>query len=74
MSLKLVTINVNGLRDNRKREVVFNWLVSKIVFVYRRRTVRELILTGVKVNVKHKGAVLVNGYVDLANQRAWLSF
>jgi hypothetical protein len=27
MSLKLVTINVNGLRDNRKRELVFNWLV-----------------------------------------------
>jgi hypothetical protein len=29
MSLKLVTVNVNGLRDNRKRELVFNWLVSK---------------------------------------------
>jgi exonuclease III len=29
MSLQLVTINVNGLRDNRKRELVFNWLVSK---------------------------------------------
>jgi hypothetical protein len=45
-----------------------------IVFVYRRRTVRELILTGGKVNGKHKGAVLVHGYVDLANQRTWLSF
>jgi exonuclease III len=29
MSLKLVTHNVNGLRDNRKRELMFNWLVSK---------------------------------------------
>jgi hypothetical protein len=44
------------------------------VFVYRRRTVRELVLTGGKVNGKHKGAVLVHGYVDLANQRVWLSF
>ena len=76
MSLKLVTINVNGLRENRKRELVFNWLYQRnmIVFVYRRRTVQELILTGGKVNGKHKGAVLVHGYVDLANQRAWLSF
>jgi hypothetical protein len=48
--------------------------INMIVFVYRRRTVRELILTGGKVNGKHKGAVLVHGYVDLANQRAWLSF
>ena len=47
---------------------------NMIVFVYRRRTVRELILTGGKVNGKHKGVVLVHGYVDLANQRAWLSF
>ena len=29
MSLKLVTINLNRLRDNRKRELVFNWLVLK---------------------------------------------
>ena len=26
------------------------------------------------MNGKHKGVVLVHGYVNLANQRAWLSF
>ena len=29
MSLTIATINVNGLRNNKKRELVFNWLVSK---------------------------------------------
>ena len=29
MSLALSTINVNGLRDNRKRDVVFKWLAAK---------------------------------------------
>ena len=32
---------------------------NTIVFVYMRRTVRELILNGGKVNGKNKGAVLV---------------
>jgi exonuclease III len=61
MSLKLVTINVNGLRDNRKRELVFNWLVSK---KYDCICLHETHSTGVdikrgKVNGKNKGAVLV---------------
>ena len=42
-----------------------------IVFVYRRCIVRELILTGGKVNRKHKGAVLVHSYVDLAKRGAF---
>jgi hypothetical protein len=29
MTLTLVTINVNGMRDNKKRDLVFNWLVAK---------------------------------------------
>jgi len=29
MTLTLVTINVNGMRDNKKRGLVFNWLVAK---------------------------------------------
>ena len=63
-------------------ELVFNWLVSKkydCICLQETHCTgvdinRELILTGGKVNGKHKGAVLVHGYVDLANQRAWLSF
>ena len=29
MTLTLATINVNGMRDNMKRDLVFNWLVAK---------------------------------------------
>ena len=29
MSLKLISINVNGMRDNKKRSVIFNWLKEK---------------------------------------------
>ena len=47
MSLKLVTINVNGLRDNRKRELVFNWLVSK---KYDCICLQETHCTGVDTN------------------------
>lgn len=47
MSLKLVTINVNGLRDNRKRELVFNWLVSK---KYDCICLQETHCTGVDIN------------------------
>ena len=47
MSLKLVTINVNGLRDNRKRELVFNWLVSK---KYDCICLQETHCTGVNIN------------------------
>ena len=76
MSLKLVTVNVNGLRDNRKRELVFNWLVSK---KYDCICLQETHCTGVDINRwesewKTQGDVLVHAYVDLANQRAWLSF
>ena len=70
MSLQLVTINVNGLRDNRKRELVFNWLVSKKYdcICLQETHCTRLILTGERVNAKHKGAVLVHGYVDLVNR------
>jgi exonuclease III len=47
MSLKLVTINVNGLRDNRKFELVFNWLVSK---KYDCICLQETHCTGVDIN------------------------
>ena len=47
MSLKLVTINVNGLRDNRKRDLVFNWLVSK---KYDCICLQEMHCTGVDIN------------------------
>jgi exonuclease III len=33
MTLSLATINVNGLRDKKKRDVVFNWLVAKKIDV-----------------------------------------
>jgi exonuclease III len=33
MTLSLATINVNGLRDKKKRDFVFNWLVAKKVDV-----------------------------------------
>jgi exonuclease III len=33
MTLSLVTINVNGLRDKKKRDLVFNWLVAKQIDV-----------------------------------------
>jgi exonuclease III len=33
MTLSLATINVNGLRDKKKRDLVFNWLVAKIIDV-----------------------------------------
>ena len=29
MTLTLVTINVNGMRNSKKRDLVFNWLVAK---------------------------------------------
>ncbi|CAC5407942.1 E3.1.11.2 [Mytilus coruscus] len=29
MSLKIASINVNGLRNNKKRALVFNWIVSQ---------------------------------------------
>ena len=29
----LVTINVNGMRDNKKRDLVFNWLVAKQIIL-----------------------------------------
>jgi hypothetical protein len=29
MTLTLLTINVNGMRDNKKRDLVFNWLVGR---------------------------------------------
>ena len=29
MTLALLTINVNGMRDNMKSDLVFNWLVGK---------------------------------------------
>jgi exonuclease III len=76
MSLQLVTINVNGLRDNRTRELVFNWLVSKKYdcICLQETHCTRLILTGGRVNAKHKGAVLVHGYVDLVNRGVWLSF
>jgi hypothetical protein len=47
MSLKLVTINDNGLRDNRKRELVFNWFVSK---KYDCICLQETHCTGVDIN------------------------
>ena len=47
MSLKLVKINVNGLRDNRKRELVFNWLVSK---KYDCICLQETLCTRVVIN------------------------
>jgi exonuclease III len=47
MSLKLVTINVNGLRENRKRELVFNWLISK---KYDCICLQETHCTGVDIN------------------------
>ena len=31
MTLTLVTINVNGMRDNKKRDLVLNWLVAKML-------------------------------------------
>jgi exonuclease III len=33
MTLSLATINVNGLRDKKKRDLVFNWLVAKKIDV-----------------------------------------
>jgi exonuclease III len=33
MTLSLATINVNGLRDKKKRDLVFNWLVAKQIDV-----------------------------------------
>jgi exonuclease III len=33
MTLSLATINVNGLRDKKKRDLVFNWLVAKTIAV-----------------------------------------
>jgi exonuclease III len=39
--------NVNGLRDNRKRELVFNWLVSK---KYDCICLQETHCTGVNIN------------------------
>ena len=76
MSLKLVTINVNGLRDYRKRELVFNWLVSK---KYDCICLQKTHCKGVDINRwesewKAQGVVLVHGYVDLANRGMWLSF
>jgi exonuclease III len=43
----LETFNVNGLRDNRKRELVFNWLVSK---KYDCICLQETHCTGVDIN------------------------
>ena len=76
MSLKLATINVNELRDNRKRELVFKWLALKKYdcICLQETHCTGLILSGGKMNGKHKGAVLVNGYVDLVNRGVWLSF
>jgi exonuclease III len=33
MTLSLATINVNDLRDKKKRDLVFNWLVAKTIDV-----------------------------------------
>jgi exonuclease III len=33
MTLSLATIYVNGLRDKKKRDLVFNWLVAKKIDV-----------------------------------------
>jgi exonuclease III len=33
MTLSLATINVNGLRDKKKRDLVFNWLIAKKIDV-----------------------------------------
>ena len=33
MTLSPATINVNGLRDKKKRDLVFNWLVAKKIDV-----------------------------------------
>jgi hypothetical protein len=41
MTLTLFAINVNGMRDNKKRDLVFNWLVAKkklTSFVYKKHT------------------------------------
>ena len=75
----VVTINVNGLPDNRKRKLVFYWLVAKNKQQYNCICLLEthcmgLVLSGGKVNAIRKGAVLVHGYVDLVNRGAWLSF
>jgi len=73
---KLITLNLNGLRDNRKRVLVFNWFVLKKYdcICLQERHCTGLILTGGNINGKHKGVVLVHGYVDLVNRGAWLSF
>ena len=47
MPLELVTINGNGLRDNRKRELVFSWLVLK---KYDCICLQETQCTGVDIN------------------------
>jgi exonuclease III len=33
MTLSLATLNVNGLRDKNKDDLVFNWLVAKQFYV-----------------------------------------
>ena len=33
MTLSLATINVNDLRDKKKRDLIFNWLVAKTIDV-----------------------------------------
>jgi len=41
MTLALVTITLNEMRDNKKRDLVFNWLVAQnlISFVYKKHAV-----------------------------------
>jgi exonuclease III len=33
MSISIATININGLRDDKKRRTFFDWLISKKINV-----------------------------------------
>ena len=33
MSISIATININGLRDDKKRKTYFDWLISKKINV-----------------------------------------
>jgi hypothetical protein len=41
MTLALVIIHLNEMSDNKKRDLVFNWLVAQnlISFAYKKHTV-----------------------------------
>jgi exonuclease III len=58
MTLSLATINVNGLREKKKHDLVFNWLVAKQIDVIclqeTHSTKDDLIRWQNEINIMHK--------------------